>query len=330
LSVSATPLSSLMSATEEEEQTINNVRDDELVAHWTQSGDVPFVSDILVATGPQDCSLFADFDIPDLAVLNDIDTRGLRKGDGASECFPAVITTNGLDSQSFSNAISSGGDEGGPQQQDDPAQLRNHNRPHQIYCNKPNNNDNLLLPHQAATQWLAECVRMADELERYIHIRLSAVDEVMRINKQSINRINSALEFEEYTPSVSLLGLTCLVMSHIVTLYELAADGLTTKGNLPRGPLPPNATSFSTFGNLERRPTIHFGNFCLDFEEHQAIQEQIFIKELQRCSLAATKLLGRLGFDHADGGRLQNVYSTWQSDIVSRVEKVQSTIKKED
>lgn len=52
---------------------------------------------------------------------------------------------------------------------------------------------------------MAKCVRMADKLKRYIHIRLLAVDKVMRINKHLINKINNVLKFKEFTPSVSLL-----------------------------------------------------------------------------------------------------------------------------
>jgi hypothetical protein len=161
-------------------------------------------------------------------------------------------------------------------------------------------------------------------------MRLSAVDEVMRVNRQSLSKINNMLEFEQFTPSVSVLGLACLALSHVVTLYELAAVVLTNKGSLrPGGPLQPNAPSFSSFDTLDRRPTIRFGNFCLDPEEFQAIHEQIFLRELHRCSEAAVQLSNRLGFDHADGGNLKRVYTAWQSDIASRVENVKSIIDKD-
>ena len=347
LSAAFTPLSSLPSSAEEE-QAMNDAQEDDLAAQWTEPVDATFPSDILVSAGPDDCSFFTDFDefsgrdtlyaalqqqplscLPDLATLNDLDTTGIGKDAAASSYFPTSATAAVPDSHALLDAISPGGSGGGPHQRSGSAQLHNH-RQHQTYYNKSNGNANFLLPHQAASQWLNECVRMADELERYIHIRLSAVDEVMRINKHSINKINNVLKFEEFTPSVSLLGLICLAMSHVVTLYEMAADALTTKANQPHGSLPLSTTAFQSFDHIERRPVIHFGNFCLDFEEHQAIQEQIFLRELQRCSSAASKLSARLGFDHADGGRLQSIYSTWQSDIIARVEKVQSIFKKED
>ncbi|KAH8723053.1 hypothetical protein GQ44DRAFT_761296 [Phaeosphaeriaceae sp. PMI808] len=327
----------------EEEQTMNEVQDDDFSAHWTEPMDAPFASDMLAAAGPEDGSFFTGFEgflgrstlctalhhqsppaVPDLAALNDFNTRGPEKDRCVSGCFP---TANASVPRTVLDAISPAGSGG---QRNRQAQAQHQHHQYQLCYDKPDGNIDFLLPHQAANQWLLECIRMADELERYIHVRLSAADEVMRINRQSINKIDNVLEFEELTPSVSLLGLTCLAMSHVVTLYELAADALTSKGgDLPRGPLAPNANPFSSFENLDRRPAIRFGNFCLDSEEHQAIQEQIFLKELQRCSRAAVKLSSRLGFEHADGGRLQHIYSVWQSDIVARLEKVHSMVKKD-
>ena len=347
LSVAVTPLSSLASSADED-QAMSGVQDDDLPAPWADSLDAPFASDMLAAAGPEDCSFFTGFEefsgrsalygapqpplpptMADLAALNDFDTREPGNPGSTGGCFPPVTTAVYPDAHAVLEAMSPGGS-GGQQQRNRSTQLQHHRGQHSKSYDRSDISINFLLPHQAADRWLVECVRMADELERFINIRLSAADEVMRINKSMINKINNVLEFEEFTPSVSLLGLTCLTLSHVVTLYELAAEALTSKGTPPRGLLPPNATSFSSFDHLDRRPAIHFGNFCLDSEEHQAIQEQIFLKELQRCSRAAAKLSARLGFDHADGGRLQNVYATWHTDLISRVEKVQTVIKKED
>lgn len=320
LSEAVTPLDHDVSSMEDE-QTLNRLQGDNAPAHWTEPMNTAFSTDLLTTAGSEDCSFFAGIEeFPGRDALHAASQHQSPRAvldQPTLNDFPALLSADIPDTYTLLDPAS-GETRGGVQQRSSSTQLH-------TYYDKSSISTDSMMPPEGSNQWLYECVRMADELERYIHIRLSAVDEVMRINRQTINKINNMLHFEELTPSVSLLGLACMTLSHVVTLYELAAEALESKGNLPG-----NTTSFSSFGNLNCRPTIRFGNFYLDTEGQQAVQEQIFLKELQRCSRAAVKLSNRLGFDHADGGRLRSLYSSWQSEIVTRVEKVQSDIGKDE
>lgn len=165
-----------------------------------------------------------------------------------------------------------------------------------------------LAPYRQLTgQRMIDCVALVHNLEHHIHSRLVAADEVMRVNKHCIVSVLEILEYEETSPSMSLLGLCCLALNHVVTLFEGASNHLLSPNK--RNEYPP-----------KRMPTIQFGNFHVDPEEHLAIQCQIILRELQRCARAADKLIGRLKLVHEDRGNLGDTYSDWLGTMQSRLQ----------
>ncbi|KAL5364123.1 hypothetical protein BJX96DRAFT_156797 [Aspergillus floccosus] len=162
---------------------------------------------------------------------------------------------------------------------------------------------------------MVDCVWQVYSLEQHIHTRLVAPDEVMRVNKQCVLHILSLLEYEETSPSMSLLGLCCLLLNHVVTLFDAGWGHRCGLDNRPE-----HANS--------RMPPIRFGNFRVDPEEHLAIQGQIFLREVQRSQRAAEKLIGRLQLVRDDRGNLGSIYSSWVKDMQSRLELLCETIAK--
>ncbi|EHK21965.1 uncharacterized protein TRIVIDRAFT_230775 [Trichoderma virens Gv29-8] len=168
---------------------------------------------------------------------------------------------------------------------------------------------------QLASQRMVDCVALVHNLEQHIHSRLVAADEVMRVNKHCVVSILEILEYEETSPSMSLLGLSCLAINHVVTLFEGASDYLLSPSKRHEYP-------------QKRMPTIQFGNFHVDPEEHLSIQCQILLRELQRCGRTAEKLLERLKLVHEDRGNLGVVYSDWLRTIQNRLQTLCENVQK--
>ncbi|KAL6808130.1 hypothetical protein V8C40DRAFT_259874 [Trichoderma camerunense] len=166
-----------------------------------------------------------------------------------------------------------------------------------------------------ASQRMVDCVALVHNLEQNIHSRLVAADEVMRVNKHCVVSILEILEYEETSPSMSLLGLSCLALNHVVTLFEGASSYLLSPNKRHEYP-------------QKRMPTIQFGIFDVDPEEHLAIQCQILLRELQRCGQTAERLLERLKLVHEDRGNLGVVYSDWLGSIQNRLQILCENVQK--
>ncbi|RHZ55537.1 Zn(II)2Cys6 transcription factor domain-containing protein [Aspergillus thermomutatus] len=167
---------------------------------------------------------------------------------------------------------------------------------------------------QSSFQRMVTCAELVHGLEYYIHIRLMAVDEVMRVSKHCMAQLVLHLDSQKTNPSMSLLGLNCLALNHVVTLLESASSYvlLPSEAEEPQGHI----------------PTIQFGNYRLDPEQYVDIQVQLFMKELERCSQIVDKLAGRVQQIQGDHRNLATIYSSWQSDLQTRLQALRETLAK--
>ncbi|KAJ5190097.1 hypothetical protein N7491_007860 [Penicillium cf. griseofulvum] len=169
--------------------------------------------------------------------------------------------------------------------------------------------------YRSSLQHIPSCVEMVDGLEYYIHIGLTAVDEVMRINKHCMAHVLVSLDWEKTNPNMSLLTLNGLVVNHVISLFESASSQVLLPSDLEESPQ----------GYL---PSIHFGNYTLDAEQHAAIQVQLFLKELERCGQLVNKLTSRVQQLDDDPHRLAPVLSTWHERLRTRLEALREMVAK--
>ncbi|GFF55289.1 aflatoxin biosynthesis regulatory protein [Aspergillus udagawae] len=167
---------------------------------------------------------------------------------------------------------------------------------------------------QSSFQRMVTCTELVHELEYYIHIRLMAVDEVMRVSKHCMAQLVLHLDSQKTYPSMSLLGLNCIALNHVVTLLESASSCvmLPSEAEEPQGHI----------------PTIQFGNYRLDPEQYIDIQVQLFMKELERCSQIVDRLAGRVQQIQGDHQNLATIYSSWHSDLQTRLQALRETVAK--
>ncbi|KAL4783353.1 hypothetical protein BJX76DRAFT_358096 [Aspergillus varians] len=145
-----------------------------------------------------------------------------------------------------------------------------------------------------------------EQLENKTCAGLSAIDEVLRTNKEATQRISELTCRSDYTSSIGCSIVVVAAAHHVVCLFESACGELySPPPNRGRWSIPsrsedsqhnPNSTSF---GNPRRRsyggslghtntnglppaPGIGFGSFLLDPQEQAALGAQIISTELHR------------------------------------------------
>lgn len=167
---------------------------------------------------------------------------------------------------------------------------------------------------RSSVQRMVSCVELVDGLEHYILMRVMAVDEIMRMNKHCMTQILGYLDGEKANLNMSLLMLNCLVVHHVVTLFEIAS----TKVRLPSG----NAHEPSP-GN---QPSTHFGNYCLDPEQRIEIQVRIFLKELQRCGQLVDRLSSHGPHMRDDAHHLSVLFPAWPERLRTRLSALREAV----
>lgn len=155
--------------------------------------------------------------------------------------------------------------------------------------------DPLHAHRRSSVQRMVSCVELVDGLEYYIHMRVMALDEIMRMNKHCMTQVLGYLDLEKNNPNMSLLMLNCLVVHYVVTLFESASTQVFLSSC--------NVHESSLGNSLS---STHFGNYCLDPDQQIDIQVQIFLKELQRCSQLVDRLVS-----HGSNIRDDSHYFSW-------------------
>ncbi|KAF3396083.1 hypothetical protein F1880_007225 [Penicillium rolfsii] len=167
---------------------------------------------------------------------------------------------------------------------------------------------------RSSVQRMVSCVELVDGLEYYIHIRMMAVDEVLRMNKHCMTQVLGYLDWEKTNPNTSLLMLNCLVVHHVVTLFESASTQV----------LQPSCTMHeSSPGNLS---STHFGNYCLDPEQRIDIQVRIFLKELDRCGQLVDRLTSQGLHIRDDHDHLSLFFPAWPEGLRARLSALREAV----
>lgn len=137
-----------------------------------------------------------------------------------------------------------------------------------------------------------------ESLEGKICAGLSAIDEVLRINKEATQKINQLLKRSDYARSMGSLMVVVAAAHLVVCLFETACDDLYSSPCNGRWSLPP-ATDSSRSHNRFRGhrglfgsgmsiqsslnpPGIGFGTFLLDPQDQAAMGARIICTELHR------------------------------------------------
>ncbi|BCS28410.1 Zn(II)2Cys6 transcription factor domain-containing protein [Aspergillus puulaauensis] len=138
-----------------------------------------------------------------------------------------------------------------------------------------------------------------ESLEGKICAGLSAIDEVLRINKEATQKINQLLRRSDYARSMGSLMVVVAAAHHVVCLFETACDEFYASPCRGRWSLPSttdSARSHSRFGTHHRGslgggrsvsgalnpPGIGFGTFLLDPQDQAAMGARIICTELHR------------------------------------------------
>ncbi|KAL3459743.1 hypothetical protein BJX64DRAFT_290912 [Aspergillus heterothallicus] len=137
-----------------------------------------------------------------------------------------------------------------------------------------------------------------ESLEGKICAGLSAIDEVLRTNKEATQRINQLLTRTDYARSMGSLMVVVAAAHHVVCLFETACEDLYSSPCHDRWALPPTgypsqphsryrnhrgsmSSGMSMSGSLHP-PGIGFGTFLLDPQDQAALGARIICTELHR------------------------------------------------
>ncbi|KAL4886427.1 hypothetical protein BJY04DRAFT_213195 [Aspergillus karnatakaensis] len=145
----------------------------------------------------------------------------------------------------------------------------------------------LIQPNTKSAVLLA--AEILEHLEEKISAGLSAIDEVLRINKEATQKINQLLKRADYTRSMGSLMVVVAAAHHVVSLFEVACEDLYASpchdnhhalyrnrgGTLNRG------LKLKIQGALHP-PGIGFGSFLLDPQDQIALGARIICTELHR------------------------------------------------
>ncbi|KAJ5249272.1 hypothetical protein N7468_000723 [Penicillium chermesinum] len=137
-----------------------------------------------------------------------------------------------------------------------------------------------------------------ESLEGKICAGLSAIDEVLRINKEATQKINHLLKRSDYTRSMGSLMVVVAAAHYVVCLFETACDNLFSSPCPGRWSLPPTTDSSHSHNRFRGHrgsvgsgmstpislnpPGIGFGTFLLDPQDQAAMVARIIYTELHR------------------------------------------------
>lgn len=201
----------------------------------------------------------------------------------------------------------------GPQ----PPKRGGHDRPpfeHSRAARLSSHGDPFHAHRRSSVQHMISCVELVDGLEYYIHIRVMAVDEIMRMNKHCMTQVLWYLDWEKTNPNVSLLMLNCLVVHHVVTLFESASAQV----------LQPSCTVHEP--SASPLSSTYFGNYCLDPEQRIEIQVRIFLKELQRCGQLVDRLIVQAVHTGDDPHHLSLFFPAWPEGLRARLSALREAV----
>ncbi|KAL2869629.1 uncharacterized protein BJX67DRAFT_379176 [Aspergillus lucknowensis] len=185
---------------------------------------------------------------------------------------------------------------------------------------------------------------IVEQLEEKICAGLSAIDDVLRVNKEASQRISELIKHANYMNSIGSSIVVVAAAHHVVCLFEEACGELyfspssgnrpsmsadTQHNNMPFGFTRrrlPGGTGGCANGPLHT-PGIGFGSFLLDPQEQAAFRAQIISIELHRSlrmvqSLSMPLLAGRFGPDPA-----RAAVDGWLQDLKQRLRSLISAVE---
>ncbi|KAJ0418002.1 hypothetical protein BJY00DRAFT_315398 [Aspergillus carlsbadensis] len=182
-----------------------------------------------------------------------------------------------------------------------------------------------------------------ESLEGKICAGLSAIDEVLRINKEATQKINQLLKRSDYARSMGSLMVVVAAAHHVVCLFETACDDLYSSPCHGRWSLPPATDPSrpnSRFGGHRgslgggvsipsalNPPGIGFGTFLLDPQDQAAMGARIICTELHR----TLKMVQSLSTPMQAGCFAPNLAPVavdgWLQDLKQRLRTLISTVE---
>ncbi|KAF7128645.1 hypothetical protein CNMCM5793_003496 [Aspergillus hiratsukae] len=124
-----------------------------------------------------------------------------------------------------------------------------------------------------------------EELETKLRGGLTAIDEVLRVNKAATQAIGELMNRRDYTCSIGASIVILAAAQHAVHLFETACEELYPGLHRNRWSTPPDIPgkpSNSHVPALSYTPGIGFGSFPLDPEEQASLSARIISTELRR------------------------------------------------
>ncbi|KAF7180870.1 hypothetical protein CNMCM7691_010161 [Aspergillus felis] len=124
-----------------------------------------------------------------------------------------------------------------------------------------------------------------EQLEAKVRGGLTAIDEVLRVNKAATQAISELMSRRDYTCSVGASIVMLAAAQHAVQLFETACEELypaLLQNQWPTAPDIAGKRSNSSVPALSYTPGIGFGSFLLDPQEQAILSARIISTELRR------------------------------------------------
>lgn len=159
---------------------------------------------------------------------------------------------------------------------------------------------------------ISACNEIIEYLDSHIHLDLTALDAVMRVNQTAATKLARLLSLPECRASASCPLLICIAMEQIVTLFECS---IRTSSSSSSSSLLP--TSDNT--NNVVLPNLGFGFFQVDAEEMVALRAHIITKELRRAFVVLETLIRALTSPNLQRVPSIALHRQWTGDMATRL-----------
>ncbi|KAI1912860.1 hypothetical protein LOZ12_002776 [Ophidiomyces ophidiicola] len=168
---------------------------------------------------------------------------------------------------------------------------------------------------------IQSCSDIIQYLERKMIVKLCALDDVIRICQTSISRLSSIMDTDEYTQSASCVPLSCIAVSHVISLLETCV--IPEEASQPdRLPSPRNIQLNCTL------PRITFGSLQVHQDDQLKFGCQVLQREVKKCGQLLTKLQAQQEKPMTQGSKcLLQMQEQFCSDFERRLEELEKILQ---
>jgi hypothetical protein len=163
---------------------------------------------------------------------------------------------------------------------------------------------------RSRSQCVSACTTIIEHLDVKIQADVTALDEVLDVNKTAVREIARIMSLEQYKESASCPQLISIALGQIITLFESCIHSVGFPLN-----------------NLNTIPRFHFGAFQFDREEQLSLCAHIICKELRRCSQVLATLKSTLRNPLMQDAESVILYDRWSANMGRRLETLITTVE---